>query len=252
MAALSDGGATGMSNPPCPELFIATTTDIDQVRAAQLAAWLDRGEVARADRLGHWIARRDFIAAHALRRRALSWCFPGTQPGAWTIEAEAGRRPTVAGQPDISVSLSHAEGVVAVAVVRRGRVGVDAEAVEPGFATLAIARTFCAPEELQALTAGADPDIDCEDFFTIWTLKESLLKATGAALATPPEAIAFDLSPPALRVAPGAFGPHWSFWTFRAGEYRVSVAADTADASIQPLQKTPWDLVADKPMSLSV
>ncbi len=238
-----------MSDLQCPELFIASTTGIDEARAAHLSTWLDNGETARADRLRNRNARRDFIAAHALRRLALSRCFPGNQPGAWVIEGEAGSRPAVAGHPDIGISLSHAEGLAAVAVARGGRVGVDAEAVESGLATLATAQTFCAPEELHALAAGAGSELACEDFFMLWTLKESLLKATGAALATPPEAIAFSLSPPVLRNAPAAFGSRWSFWTFRTGPYRLSVAADVAGASRLPLPQTLWDLVAEKPMS---
>ena len=61
-------------------------------------------------------------------------------------------------------------------------VGVDIEQCrEVNY--LSLARRFFHAEETAFLSASADP---CGAFFTLWTLKESYLKAEGVGFAVPP------------------------------------------------------------------
>lgn len=154
----------------------------------------------------------------------------------------------VLGRPDIAVSLSHTKGLVATAIATACQLGVDAEAVDASAVSRQTAQTFCTPREQQILVAAGDDGPSVEGFFTLWTLKESLLKATGTAIATPPEAIEFSLSPIELRQAPASFGNHWSFWTFRMGAYRISLAVDATMPLALP-SPIIWDLASNKPIS---
>jgi 4'-phosphopantetheinyl transferase len=77
-------------------------------------------------------------------------------------------------------NLSHTEDLVAMAVCRHVRVGIDVEKLSS--VSLAVAdRFFSAAEvaELRALPADTQP----RRFMQLWTLKEAYLKAVGTGLA---------------------------------------------------------------------
>lgn len=81
--------------------------------------------------------------------------------------------------PSVWFSLSHSGGYALLAV-SDSDVGADLERVRPAPERVA-ARVFT-PEEQRWLADGADYDAR---FFTLWTLKESLLKACGHGLTLP-------------------------------------------------------------------
>ncbi len=123
--------------------------------------------------------------------------------------AERGK-PYVPGFPDFSIS--HSETTVAFAVDRE-TVGVDVEFMkEP---SRALAERVCTPEELVWLSE--DP---AKRFYTVWTRKESLMKATGKGLG---------IDPPSFAAAPGntVFHSGKSYWfdTVFLGNCALSVCA---------------------------
>ncbi len=81
--------------------------------------------------------------------------------------------------PGVFFSLSHSGGYALLAV-SDGDVGADLERVRPAPERVS-ARVFT-PEEQRWLEAGCDHDAR---FFTLWTLKEALLKACGRGLTLP-------------------------------------------------------------------
>lgn len=85
-------------------------------------------------------------------------------------------RPRLTGT-DLHVSISHSGGMVAVAVSRAGEVGVDVQQVEDKPVH------ELSPLVLAASEAG-QVDV-ARDFFTYWTRKEALVKATGDGVAVP-------------------------------------------------------------------
>lgn len=96
-------------------------------------------------------------------------------------------KPMLPGGP--CFNLSHA-GDYAVLAVSDQPVGVDIERWRRAD-TSALSKRFYHPEEQAALAAAADP---VERFFTIWSLKESYVKALGTG---------FSLSPASFAVLPG-------------------------------------------------
>ncbi len=120
-------------------------------------------------------------------------------------------------------SISHSGEWVVAALTRAGPIGVDVEQVVDLDAASLLDTVLSTEESLD--------DATTEDFFRLWTRKESLLKATGEGLALPmsevvvsgahepprllrlgaladPEARMWDLSPaPGYAAALAALGP---------------------------------------------
>ncbi len=169
---------------------VDTTQHAADIIEADLAI-LSAGEQARHARFLRAADRRDFAAAHALLRRTLCEVHPGTHPGDWTLMQEQLRKPTLSGPITPDVNITHTTGLVACAIVETGAVGIDAETDRRSVEVDELARNTCSHAERARLAALA-PDGRKQPFLDIWTLKESLLKATGEGLAADLTAISFD------------------------------------------------------------
>jgi 4'-phosphopantetheinyl transferase len=171
----------------------------DRIGRADCRRWLpilDREERRRAERFRFERDRRDFIAAHALLRRMLTF-YLGGPPARWQFaEGEFGK-PKLAERfrrPDIDFNLSHTRDLVAAALVAHGTVGVDVEQIDIAKADFEVAQRYFAAAEVELLRRTPKPErANC--FFRLWTLKEAYLKATGAGLGTPLDSFAFTLTP---------------------------------------------------------
>ncbi|HEX3540645.1 MAG TPA: 4'-phosphopantetheinyl transferase superfamily protein, partial [Acidimicrobiales bacterium] len=162
-------------------------------------------------------------------------------PAEFAIENEASGRPVVPGRPE-RISIAHT-GDVAVALVGRGAVGIDVEAVEersPQFAAMA-----CTAAE-RALLDGTPVDLT-----RFWTAKEAVAKAVGTGLGGKPhrfEVVARDAGE--LLVAALDHGSRWRVetavidgatqyvvgWTAApAGPHEAGAAAP---ATFSPLERT--------------
>jgi 4'-phosphopantetheinyl transferase len=85
-------------------------------------------------------------------------------------------RPRLTGT-GLYVSISHSGGMVAVAVSRAGEVGVDVQQVEDK-PVKELSPLVLAGSEAEQITVA-------RDFFTYWTRKEALVKATGDGVTVP-------------------------------------------------------------------
>ena len=136
-----------------------------------------------------------------------------------------------AGSPVLRFNISHTNGLVALAVARGHRVGLDVEAV-----------TRPVLEDI--------PERQRSRFFDYWTLKEAYIKARGMGLALPLDQFAFALapgSPPAIRFAAGFDDDptRWQFWqAWPTPTHRLSLAIerDGADLPVALRQVTPAQL----------
>jgi 4'-phosphopantetheinyl transferase len=172
------------------------TADLDEEAVLAQSDVLSDLERARGERFLVAEDRRDFAAAHVLLRHALSSCAP-IAPAAWQFASGQNGKPFIAGAHaaarTLAFNLSHTRGLVACAVGRDARVGIDVERARPVSDLMGLARRYFAPPEALSLEAlpGADR---VGRFVELWTLKESYLKATGSGLAAPLERFWFDLS----------------------------------------------------------
>ncbi|MBU4337084.1 MAG: 4'-phosphopantetheinyl transferase superfamily protein [Actinobacteria bacterium] len=128
-------------------------------------------------------------------------------------------RPRVSGS-GLHLSVSHSGDLVVVATSMVGAVGVDVEALTAApLDHAALAELVCAPGERPSVS-------DRASFLTLWTRKESVLKATGDGLriplaevvVTPPD------TPPRLVSFLGRGGPDCQMVDLDLGpRYRAAV-----------------------------
>lgn len=178
-----------------PAMIAPVAVDIEVVwrrvsTDPSLAEVLDDRERERAARRG---SPARYTTAHALLRTAVAEQVGGT-PQAVVFErtcATCGShrhgKPTVAGHPELSVSLSYAGGLAVVALSRGGEVGVDVEVVDDsdfeGFNAVTLD-----PSEVPALDR-LGPDRLGVARARVWARKEAVLKASGHGLAVDPRQV---------------------------------------------------------------
>lgn len=200
----------------------------------RLAEVLAPGERERAARFVNADDRASYIAAHALARIMLGE-MTESDPRQVRFETTESGKPRVA-YPEaaraLSFSISHTRGLVACAACHGDgtEVGVDVE-IEREPPLDIVRHYFAAPE--RDLIDQAPPDARADLFFTLWTLKESVLKATGTGLATELSTFACSVSPPSVL----PFGEletvasEWHLWHERVGTaHHVAVATRVGDA----------------------
>lgn len=205
---------------------------MDPTDAPALVAVLDAHE---QDRLGRFRRRADqarYLAAHALTRIVLAERL-GAAPSALVFDrtcrcGQQHGKPvlTVAGAPGFS--FSHAGVLVGLAVLDTGPVGLDVEQMRATTDLAGVGTHVYSPAEA-ARTAPTDADA----FFTAWTRKEALLKATGDGLSTPMTDI--TLGPAGVEAWTGAGAPHAPLWLHDlhpAAGYKAAVAGFGAVPSI--------------------
>lgn len=180
--------------PPHAEVWVARPCSPDKVQHL-----LNDEERARLARFRFDADASSYASAHALLRLALTERDPRTAPSGWRFRTAEFGKPEIeapAGDQgredaDLRFNLSHSRGFVATATLRGGEIGVDVEAIR----TLEVARELrsrvLSPLESEALDA-LPPALQPERFFSIWSLKESYIKARGLGLRLPLREISFS------------------------------------------------------------
>lgn len=118
--------------------------------------------------------QRECLAAYLLLQKALRLEYGIDEPVQF-IRGQHGK-PTLAGHHNIHFSLSHCRDAVAC-IVSNHPVGIDIERMGR-YSTSLLDYTMNSVEK-QQITASSNPDIS---FIRLWTMKEALLKLTGAGL----------------------------------------------------------------------
>ena len=187
---------SGQRTPGDAFIWWMSTENVHPDDCSRWLGILDADERERADRFRFDHDRTDFIAAHALLRRMLEIHLrrPAQQ---WRFVTGEFGKPRIARQfqlPDIDFNLAHTRGLVAAALVARGKIGIDAEKIDAAKADFQVAQNYFASPEIDILRAApASERAVC--FFRFWTLKEAYLKAIGTGLGTPLDSFAFTLAP---------------------------------------------------------
>lgn len=221
--------------------------------------WLSPDERERAGRFVFAADRESFLAAHALLRETLSG-FAGVPPAEWRFSAGSHGKPELAGAHagiGLEFNLAHTRGLVACAVGRGARVGVDVEPLAQRADTLDLARRFFSPSETRALEACGEDERHVR-FVELWTLKEAYVKAVGDGLSHPLEtfSFAFDGSSTLAFGAPdGEDGAAWRFALFAPSPvYRMALAVGRLPAGPGPAIATgevPMYTCAAQPLRLT-
>jgi len=211
-------------SPPCNIWWAAP---VDPADGPGLLNLLDAHERERLVRLRRAADRARYLAAHALVRLVLGHLL-GTPPAALAIDrtcrcGQQHGKPRLLGVGAPGFSLTHAGALVGVAVRPDGAVGLDVEHVRELSDLAGMARHVQSPAELARHPGSADPSA----FFTTWTRKEALLKATGDGLSTPMTTITLSPTGTAVQAWTGDGAPDGSVWLrdlHPAPEYAAAVA----------------------------
>jgi 4'-phosphopantetheinyl transferase len=140
---------------------------------ADYANVLSGPELNRASRFLHRKDSRNYLVRKYYARRILS-CFVKEAPGELQFSRTGNKKPLL---KNIHFNVSHSNAY-AVIVVNSSPLGVDIECVDAGFAFDSVLKT-CFDAEEQAFVA---QDEERHRFYSLWTRKEALLKASGEGL----------------------------------------------------------------------
>lgn len=160
-------------------------------------ALLSPDEQARARRFVFPRDRDAYVAAHALTR-ALLGRQAGVAPRDIGFATDRHGKPRLvrpALDRELHFNISHTHGLVACAIAWDRAIGIDVEAVRDP--PLDLVDRYFSPPEVAAIRA-LDPAAQRDAFFTLWTLKESFIKALGLGLSMPLDRFALEWSPPRL------------------------------------------------------
>jgi 4'-phosphopantetheinyl transferase len=143
--------------------------------------------------------RKHYLAAHAMLRLALGH-YLGRPPEQLHFTQGPNGKPRLApqsGQLPLHFNLSHTRGMVACMLTLERDCGIDVEGIRSMKQMDGVAETVFSASEL-AYLANRDEASRLAAFFTLWTLKEAYIKATGLGMSAPLRQISID--PDGLRI----------------------------------------------------
>ena len=152
-------------------------------------ALLNQEEQARWQRLRFERHRRESLATRALARTALSHYHP-IPPREWSFTANAHGKPVAKPECGLRFNLSNSVGLVVCLVAHQAEVGVDVEAFTRAPEILKLAPEVFSPAEQAQLSALRGVD-KLDRALSLWTLKESYIKARGLGLSLPLKKFSF-------------------------------------------------------------
>jgi 4'-phosphopantetheinyl transferase len=157
------------------------------------SALLSVPEVHRAGRFAFDRQRKRYLVTRALVRTVLSHYCCTVAPQEWVFEANEYGWPYVVNMQVVpAFNLTHTDDVVVLAIQSQGALGVDIEAASRHLNLELAERFFCA-REVAALYALPERN-RAEHLLSLWTLKESYIKARRMGLSIALNQVEFDLS----------------------------------------------------------
>lgn len=183
--------------------------------------------------------RHVYLAAHALLRLALSR-YAVCAPAQWRFTRGPQGKPEIDAAeslPPLQFNLSHTRGLVACIITLDYACGIDVECMRPMKDLHGIAGMVFTDAE-QAYLQARDPADLQHSFFTLWTLKEALIKATGQGISSGLKDLHFDIASSTVRAtysnAASAQTDQWHFQRWQpTATHRMAVATSAHAASRQ-------------------
>ena len=225
-------------------------SDTDSALLERFGALLDDSEHRRHRRLIHARDRCRFLSSHAFLRLVLS-LYTRVAPEAWRFVTNADGKPFVAGpqaQQAPFFNLSHSGSLALLALARAPcEIGVDIERHHEPRRFHALARRNFAPSEAMTLDGLYGPAL-VRQFYDLWSLKESFVKARGLGLRMPLDGFWFDHdaetatlhfdASPVCDTNPAM----WSFCSYRLNDrYSAAVAISRSlDRAPSWFDAQPW------------
>jgi 4'-phosphopantetheinyl transferase len=171
-------------------LWFAYPDDLLEAGVAEAcSALLSEEERERVARFRFERYRRESLATRALMRTALSSYRP-VAPQDWRFTLNAHGKPDPEPECGLRFNLSNSVKLVVCLVGEGAEVGVDVEPVERASKILPLAPEVFSAAERKQLGA-LDDTAKLDRALSLWTLKESYIKARGMGLALPLDKFSF-------------------------------------------------------------
>jgi 4'-phosphopantetheinyl transferase len=148
----------------------------------RLAGLLDDSELGRAEAIAEPDVHAEFVVSHGAARLIVAGLL-GVPPQALRWRHGPSGKPSLA-EPvtDLQVSLSHSEGLAAVAVSAGRAVGVDVQRRRDAVGLTRMAKRYYPPAEARYVAQATDPDEAGRRFSMLWARKEAAAKVGGGRL----------------------------------------------------------------------
>lgn len=182
--------------------------------------------------------RYRYLVTRALVRTTLSR-YTFVDPKDWIFSANPYGQPYIArpraANCQLSFSISHTKGLIAMGVAKGQSLGVDVENFTPCDISIDIASHYFAPQEVAGLREVPHHEQQYR-FFEYWTFKESYIKARSMGATLPLDGFSFhfdDDHAVDLAIKPElADDPlRWQLWQFRpTSEHLLAVCAEKPNA----------------------
>jgi len=224
-------------------LWMSFERPADEPALAQLTSLLPQAECERLDRARSAESRMRILAARAMQRTVLAGYAEGIDPAALRFVTGEFGKPALAPEYEslgLHFNVTHTDGLVAIAVGRHRDIGLDAENINERTTALRLARRYFTAEEsrnLEALPLARQP----LRFYSLWTLKESWMKATGRGVGAGLDNASFSLDDD-HQVQGLSFAAYdasdWRFWQYTPSKEHVMALAVRAPGATRAVQVT--------------
>lgn len=185
-----EGWRVGPPSPRLPlnEVHVWGTTVASKLDVlSRLAITLSGEERARAGRFRDQRARVTFLVGRAALRSILAG-YLGRDPARVPLARARGGKPFLSGHAAPQFNLAHSGDLVLCAVSGVGEVGIDVEHVRRSLDVELLTRDVLSEQEQHQVASVPAAD-RARVFLRYWTGKEAILKASGAGLSLPLDAL---------------------------------------------------------------
>ena len=211
-------------------LWIYFERAADEPALTQLSRLLQAAESQRIETALSAGIRMRLLAARVMQRTVLARYAPDVDPAALRFVKGEHGKPSLAPQFEshgLHFNLTHTAGLVAIAVSRHRDVGLDAENITERTTVLRLARRYFTAAEARDLEA-LPAERQAARFYSLWTLKESWMKASGSGVKAGFDNAAFSLDDE-HQVQGLSFAKHaaadWRFWQYAPSKEHLMALA---------------------------
>ena len=192
---------------------------------------LSEAEQERCEKLLFERHRHEYLMTRALVRTTLSRYLP-VEPEEWQFTQGPFGKPEIEPSCGLQFNLSNTPGLTACIVSSCCEVGVDIEPWSRARDISEIACTIFSPSELDALYV-LPPKSQEDRMLSLWTLKESYVKARGTGVNFPFKNFSFlfdhsSVSGVIFDAQLEDFPEHWKFGTWDYEQHRVAIMAKSS------------------------
>ncbi|MGA2250003.1 4'-phosphopantetheinyl transferase family protein [Terracidiphilus sp.] len=175
--------------------------------------------------------RREYLATRLLVRTALSHYHP-LPPHAWKFQANPYGKPAIDPDCGLRFNLSNCAELVVCLIGKDIELGIDIEPFNRAEDVVELASDVFSPRELAQLESLSEPERR-NRALSLWTLKESYIKARGLGLSLPLKHFSFVFEESNKfhleidRVLDDDDPARWQFRLFNLAEHRAALAVES-------------------------